>query len=357
MNITLFIGSVSVGGAERVVCNLANYLAEKGHTVEILVMSETKRSYFIRPEVKVIPLIKNAERKNRLYNVVVRYYRLVRYMRNRKDVDRYIVLLPWTMIMMLSLARMTKAKIIASERSNPASYPIFMRFLLKHYFKYADGLVFQTSGALKWCNTTIKNVKSVVIPNAINPEFIRDPFTGVKIKRIVAAGRLIPLKNYALLINAFAKIADIVPEYHLVIFGKGAEQKNLEKLSKKLGIVSKVLFPGYVDNMPEELEKSSLFILSSNYEGMPNTLMEAMALGLPCISTDCPCGGPRFLIEDGVNGFLVPVGDSDRMAERMRDILLDDEKRNRVGRKAMVIRETFSPDKIYQRWEDFIVGE
>ena len=356
MNITLFIGSISVGGAERVLCNLANYLKQKGHTVEILVMSETVRNYYVRPDVKVVPLIKNEERKSRLYNAVVRYLRLAMYMRSRNDVDRYVVMLPGTIVMMLSLAKKTKAKIIASERSDPASYPAFTQFLLKHYFKRADGLVFQTDDALKWCSLAVRDARSVVIPNAINPEFVREPYTGDKVKRVVAAGRMIALKNYAMLIDAFSKIADDVPECNLTIFGKGPERKNLEEQAEKLGIADRVSFPGYVDNMPEELEKSTLFVMPSDFEGMPNALMEAMSVGLPCISTDCPCGGPRFLIQNGINGFLVPVGDKDSMAETMMYLLTHDEERSKIGNKAMEIREQLSPEKIYQTWEDFIVN-
>lgn len=357
MNITLFIGSISNGGAERVVCNLANYLKGKGHVVEILVMSETRESYFIRPDVKVVPLIKNDERRSRLYNAVIRYFRLVRYMRSRSDVDRYVVMLPWTIVMMLSLAKKTKAKIIVAERCDLGSYSFFMRLLLKHYFKRADGLVFQTTDAFKMCDTATKNVRSIVIPNAINSEFIREPYSGERLKRIVGVGRMTHQKNFALLIEAFSRIAEIFPEYNLAIFGKGIGLKSLESQVKKLGLCNRISFPGYVDNIPEELEKSSLYVLSSNFEGMPNALMEAMSLGLPCVSTDCPCGGPRFLIQDGVNGFLVPVGDATRLAEAMKYLLTNEDKRNSLGKKAMEIRQTLSPEKIYQKWESFIVKE
>ena len=112
---------------------------------------------------------------------------------------------------------------------------------------------------------------------------------------------------------------------------------------------------GYVSNMPEQLEKASMFVLSSNYEGMPNALMEAMAMGLPCISTDCPAGGSAFLIKDGENGLLVPVADKDSMIAAMQRILRDDSFAVSLGDNARKVIDRLSPENIYSQWERFIM--
>lgn len=357
MNITLFISRTHGGGAERVTCNLANYLSEKGHTVEILVMSESKDNYFVSSDVKITPLLKDTERKNRVYNAVIRILRLHRYMRARNDVDRYIVMLPITIIMMLALHKDTKAKIIASERNDPTKYSFFIKKALRYYAKRADGFVFQTSDALAWYIDSIAEEKTKIIPNAINPAFLQSAYTGKREKRIIAVGRLNAQKNFQLLIDAFGAISGQFPDYTLSIFGEGSELEKLKEHANEMKIGGKVSFPGYSNNMPEELGKSMLFVLTSNYEGMPNALMEAMAMGLPCISTDCPCGGPRFLIEDGKNGLLVPVGDVKSLAEAIQKMLTDKGKAESIAAEAMKVREVLNPNKVYALWEKFVTSD
>lgn len=130
-----------------------------------------------------------------------------------------------------------------------------------------------------------------IIPNAINKEFITAEYSGPRNKQIVSSGRLTEQKNHALLIKAFAGITAKYPAYKLVIYGDGPLRKDLELLASNLGIADKVSFPGYTTEIRKKIERSSLFVLSSDFEGMPNALMEAMALGVPCISTDCKGGG------------------------------------------------------------------
>ena len=116
-----------------------------------------------------------------------------------------------------------------------------------------------------------------------------------------------------------------------------------------------VEFPGYVPDMPERLEKASMFVLSSDYEGMPNALMEAMASGLPCVSTDCGGGGARFLVQNGDNGILIPQKDEVALASAMEKILSDESLSAKLGENARKLQETLAPEKIYGEWERFIL--
>lgn len=355
MKITFFIGSLYGGGAERVTCNLASYLVQHGHQVEILTMSETEKKYELDKRVSIRLLLSLKERKNTVWNTLIRMPKFWRYLK-ASDTDEYIVMLPKTTIMLLMFRWLTKAKVIAAERVDPASYSNCIAKMLRHFAKRADAWVFQTEDAQKWYGDAIQNCKSIVIPNAINPIFIRPQYMGEKRKTIAGAGRLNDQKNFSLLIRAFAKIATEFAEYNLVIYGKGDKEQELKSLVDSLGLRKRVEFPGNIQNIADEMEKNTMFVLSSDFEGMPNALMEAMALGLPCVSTDCPCGGPRYLIRNGVNGLLVPVGDVDEMTRAMRRILSDSKTAENMGKEAMKIAKELAPDKIYGLWEKFVDG-
>lgn len=355
MKITFFIGSLYGGGAERVTCNLASYLVQHGHQAEILTMSETERAYELDERVTVKTLLSLSDRKGKLWNTMIRLPRFWSYLRENKT-DTYIVMLPKTTIMLLAFRKMTKAKIIVAERNDPKAYSKKISDMLKKYASCADGWVFQTEEAQKWYDSSIKNCRFTVIPNAINPVFIRPQYMGEKRKVIAGVGRLNDQKNFGLLIRAFAKIAPEFPEYSLTIYGKGDRERELKFLVDSLELQERVEFPGNIQNIAEEMEKNTIFVLSSDFEGMPNALMEAMALGLPCVSTDCPCGGPRYLIQDGVNGLLVQVGDENQMTEAIRNLLTNSDYAKEIGQKASKISEKLAPDKIYGKWEEFIAG-
>lgn len=349
MKITMLIGKLSGGGAERVTCNLANFLADKGHEVEILTLSEDTPVEPLRG-VKHIPLLKNAQRGNVLKNSWRRISGLRRYMKTQA-VDAYIVMLPLTTILMLLFSRLTKAAIIAAERVDPASYRGLNKWLLQHLARRADCWVFQTEQVKQWYEPWLKGTPGVVIPNAINPAFIRPDYTGPRENTIAAAGRLTYQKNFALLIRSFAAVAEEFPDYSLTIYGKGPELENLRQTAREAGVEDRVIFAGHVDNMPEKLEKAAAFVLSSDFEGMPNVLMEAMALGLPCVATDCGGGGAAFLIENGVNGLLVPVRDEQAVAKAIRQILSDPAAAKTMGENARQLRSRLAPQEIYGRWE------
>lgn len=355
MNISLFISSLYGGGAERVTCNLASYLAEHGHNVEILTMSETDKSYKLSKSVSVKTLLPLNERRNKLWNTIIRFPRLWKYLIKHKDNDVYIVMLPKTTIMLLMFKWMTKAKIIASERSVPQSYPSKLVNILKFYAKKADGWVFQTDETREWYESHINNVKKTVIPNAINYEFLVEINNVKKEPIIISTGRLSTVKNYEMLIRAFKLISDKHPNYKLVIYGEGREKTQLHNLILKLGLEKKAFLPGNVADIANRYKKASVFALSSNYEGMPNALIEAMALGLPCVSTDCPCGGPNFLISSGENGILVPVNDTNKFAMALDRIISSEVFAKSLGSEAIKVRDRLNPDKIYAQWESFII--
>lgn len=357
MKITLLIGSLAGGGAERVVCNLANYLADKGHEITILTVSD-KQTYKINDNVRHVVLYGESDSKlpHQIISII-RLYRMNRYFR-KENVDVYLTFLPKLSSFILAQKRFIKCPVILAERADPNTFCNSSeknKKIFEKYYPKADGYIFQTEDAKKYYKEHGINVEnSVVIPNAINPEFIRPLYQGKRRKVIVGAGRLTMQKNFSLLINSFAEICNDFPEYKLEIYGEGPLKESLINETKNLGIREKVIFKGYVNNLGDCIQDTSLFVLSSDFEGMPNALMEAMALGLPVISTDCPAGGSKVLIENKINGVLVPIKDIEALKKEIANMLTDSSMRNYMGENARKICVQLESKKIYNEWENIL---
>lgn len=352
MKITFFISALIGGGAEHVTCKMANYLVGAGHRVSILTMAETA-SYYLAPQVLTSSLLEKGEGGNAVKSFFLRIKRLKRYLKTN-DCDIYIVMLPITTILLLAFSRFASVPIIASERSSPSRNPKWIQALLKKLSHRASGWVFQTPAVLEWYRPYIGETPSVIIPNAIDKELMCQADETEKEKIIVSVGRLHPAKRFDILINAFSIIANNFPDYKLVIYGEGGKRGELEELVDSLSLRDKVLMPGFSTNVNHEIKKASLYVLSSDYEGMPNALMESMALSIPCVSTDCDGGGAKFLIKDGINGLLVPKGNVEELAKAMAKMLDDREFAKQCGKEAHKICDSLSPEKIYGQWECYI---
>lgn len=353
MKIRIFIGGLSGGGAERVCCNIANFLADKKHEVEIITMADDKATYGLSSKVHRMILLSESERKGFIYNSVVRYKRLKEYVRKTKC-DVYIVMLPITILLLLSLKRFTKAKIIASERNMPTLYPKWQQIAMKWIASKVDGWVFQTEEQKEWYGNHLGQVHNCIIPNAINEQFILEPYIGERKNKIVTVGRLMPQKNQELLLRAFAKVAAVFPIYKLHIYGDGPLKSKLLQVAKELDIEDKIEFEGFISNISEKIKDAALFVLSSDFEGMPNALIEAMALGVPCISTDCNGGGAKYLIDNGVNGILVPKNDIAALSKGIIEILENPSKASKFGLEANKVCVRLHPQVVYSKWEDFV---
>ena len=173
---------------------------------------------------------------------------------------------------------------------------------------------------------------------------------------MVTLGRVVKQKNHELLINAFAKIAGYYPDENLLIYGKGNRdiEDTLKKKVEALGLEKRIKLMGPTTQVENVLAHAKLFVLSSDYEGMPNALMEAMAAGVPCISTDCPCGGPRTLIRNEMDGILVPTGNCEMMAEAISRLLSEYNTANNLSTSAKKRSDIFKPEIIFEQWKNYI---
>ena len=351
--IVFYIASLAKGGAERVLCNLANAYAGKGFKTYILTDLEAEEEYTdldSRIERVVIPKISGKISFLR----VKKRIGFIRDFLIKTNASYMVSFMRKCNLRAVQASKGLKVRTILSVRSAPErEYPgLIKKALAKHYFKLADGAVFQTQEARAFFPKKVQN-KSVVLMNSVKPAYLIPRYEGEREKVIVTCGRLHSVKNHELIVRAFDQIKEKYPDYQVRIYG-GGSNSNLEKVIADLGLTEKVLLMGNTDDVVGAIHKASLFLLSSNAEGMPNALIEAMSLGLPCVSTDCPCGGPAAVIQNGENGILIPVGDADALAKAMDKVLSDSEYANLLGRNAAKIQQQIHPDKVNQMWMDYI---
>lgn len=352
MRILFCIGNLLKGGAERVAANLCNYLINENE-ITIVTTKGKKSEYELDKKIKVECLESEETNKGFILKNIDRLKVLKKIVKTENP-DIIISFLPEPSYRILFLKLFNrKLKIIVSVRNDPKiEYKsTISRITMKVLYPLADGFVFQTKEAQEYFNKKIQK-KSVIIPNPIKEEFICEPYDGERENIIVTVGRLEEQKNHKMLIEAFAKLPEQFNEYKLIIYGEGNLRKSLEEQVKKLNLTNRVFLPGQVDNVKEKIYKASLFVLSSNYEGMPNALMEAMALGVPCIATDCPCGGSRFLIKNENNGYLVEVNNIDQLSQLMKKILEKDQ--TQISKNANKITIELNPQNINEKWKNYI---
>ncbi|MBQ9135755.1 MAG: glycosyltransferase [Lachnospiraceae bacterium] len=353
--IAFYCSSLTKGGAERVFVNLAEYFNKKGYKVYIVTQYRHDDEYIISDDITrvISDLTPEETGKGRIKNFARRFAKLRRIFKEIRP-DIVFACNGKNNLMVMATNTFLKNKVVISVVADPKmEYPTkLMRFLSKTYFACADGIVLQTNEAKTFFPKRIQK-KSVILPNSLNLKFLKPRYEGKRKSEIVAVGRLDDNKNHAMLIRAFAKLAEEFSDYTVTVYGEGESRVELEKLITQLGMEQRVFLPGRADAIEEKIYQSSLFVMTSDTEGMPNALLEAMSLGLPVISTDCPCGGPRELIRHGENGYLIPVRDEEALYEQLRYCLSHDIEMNEVGKCAAKIQETMNPDSVNEAWEKY----
>ncbi len=354
MRIGFHIAQLGGGGAERVLVLLANYFSAKGHQVYVVANIKCEDEYRIDPAVDKRYIEKCTNTETSLIKRNVNRVKFIRNLCKNEEIDCMVSFMAEPNIRTLIACLGLKTKNIISVRNDPKKeYPGKMLLLARCLFRLADCAVFQTTDAFKVFKGL--GARGTVIPNPVDEVFYNVEWS-VNSTRIVTAGRLDKQKNQELLIRAFAEMCNVVPAVTLDIFGTGPLRNNLMRVTEDCGVGGRVVFHGRTGNMPLELSDASIFVMSSDYEGMPNALMEAMAAGVPSISTDCPCGGPADLIDDRVNGILVPVDSVHELSVAMRDLLSDKGLRAKISYKSKESMRCYMTEKICKRWEEAVSG-
>lgn len=335
------------GGAARVISVLAGEFVQSGLKVGVAVYAPHKGEYELLSEVAKEYGTSAGIRQGKIHRII--------WLRNiaRRNPHAVIVAFEYFVNMQTIVACAgLPNKVIVSERNDPARVGAGFPgdWLRERLYRRADMLVCQTDDAADHFSD---RVKKCVILNPIK-DGLPEPYKGGRRKAIVSFCRLEKQKNLPMLIRAFSKFQKAHTDYTLEIYGDGRERGTLLALVGSLGLEDCVSILPSRQDVHDVVKDASMFVLPSDYEGLSNSMLEAMALGLPVICTDCPCGGARMVIKDGENGILIPVGDEQALCNVMTHLAGDEEYAERIARNAAEIRSLLTSKKICTRWMEVI---
>ncbi len=367
MKILFMIPHLTYSGAPKMMSWVANQMAEKGHEVHLLTFYSAEQARELHETINTYSL-NVVQSKSRLVRntigILKTIHRLHKKIKGIKP-DIVVSFLDSVGYVYLPIGRLfTKAGYVVSERVDPYSYHGRISKIRFHLMQYADGSVFQTEGARKFFDKYPKiHERSTVIPN---PVVINDMICDMQKRiprfnerdyRIVTVGRLsLTQKRQDVLLEAFKIFHEQYPYYKLEIYGDGQDKDKIQQMVDTMGLSDCVTLAGRTDNVEETIFNARAFVLTSDFEGIPNALIEAMSIGVPSISTDCSPGGAALLIRNGENGFLVPCGDVNTIVEKLSMIVNDANISERFSDNSPSIIEDYSENVIADKWEKFFVN-
>lgn len=355
MKILCHINSLGKGGAERVMATLIDKFIEDGHEVVLATIWTADDEYTVSDKVKRISvgLYDSENGLGRFAKLYKRYARLHDAIKSEKP----DVILSFTRnanYRAILAASGCKVPVVVSERNNPAtSYPGWKhKLMVEAIYSKAARIVCQTTMARDYFSAKLRD-KSVIIANPLNPKYLNVSSAANRSKRIVTAGRLNGVKNQKMLLEAMLKVHEKYPDYIAEIYGSAEGDNTVDRLKQfiqdnKMGEYVKLM--GDSNTLESDLVGATCFTMTSNHEGMPNALIEAMAIGVPVISTDCPGGACKQIVANSDSGYLVPVGDSDALSQAIIHIINEPEEADDKAKRAMYVRDDMNPDKIYDKW-------
>ena len=357
--IVFHLNCLEQGGAERVVTTLANRFVKEGYQVYIATEWTAENEFVIDERIKRVHvgLTEKQEKQPAKVQFFTRIKNLRKFLKKEKP-DVLIAFAQKANYRALMATRFTRIPVIVSVRTNPYLHYVGRRdkILIPLLYPKAAGNVFQTVGAKEFFAPKVQK-KSRIILNPINDKYIGVPKPENHRKAVVQSGRLVYFKNQLMLIEAFMLVHEKHPDYVLEIYGGDSHDGTKELLEESIArnnAADFIRLMGASDSLERDLVDAAVFAFSSDWEGLPNALMEAMALGLPIVATDCPCGGPKTLIEDGENGLLVPIKNPEALAAGINRLIEEPELAERLGDNARKIAAIANTDAICGQWKDYI---
>ncbi len=347
------------GGAERVVSNLANQFSREGYEVVIATEWYGENEFKLEDKVRRlhVGLREQDEKKSRISKALLR----VKYLRELIKKEKPDIVIGFTHKVNYRVLVSTigiKVPVVISVRTDPVGHydkPLD-KIAIPLLYPRAAGCVFQTKGQRDFFPEYVQK-KSCIILNPVNDKYLNVPKPDRREKTIVHSGRLVDFKNQPMLLRAFLKVHEKYPDYDLKLYGGDSldgTKEILEAIIRENHAEEFIHLMGPSDDLEKELPKGALYAFSSDWEGLPNALLEAMALGMPIVATDCPCGGPQTVMTNEVDGLLVPIKDEDALAEGMLRLIEDRELAERLGENARKISEVINGPAIIAKWRAYI---
>lgn len=339
------LGSMGKGGAERVVSLLANSYASKGWHVDIIVLLSNEVRYELDPKVSLVDL--SGATDSRLARVPLWITGLNDYAKTRKP-DVLLSFVARINILATLACRRHVKSLYVSERNDPRldgrSAPVDR--LTRYLYHKADGVIFQTKRAASFYPEL---TNGAIIGN---PICVRVAAKECDANKIVTVGSMKPQKNQRMLIEAFSLVKKKYPNAELHIVGDGALRTEIENQIRDLGLTDDIFLPGSIDEVHEYIADAQVFALSSDFEGLSNALLEAMSMGLACVSTNC--AGSDEVIDHGQSGLLVPVGDARSMSEALCLMMSDDKLNQRCRKNAVARAGAYEKDSVLSQWHELM---
>lgn len=346
MKIVFLLNYLGSGGSERVSVVLAEYFNAKQNDVTIITLEDCKENYEIGKDITLVSL---HDYKDKFRKIVTLRKRIISI---NPDIVISLSLLGAYMLFLGGL--LSKYRTVLSQRNDPKSdmKSGLHKWLRERTYSKAKLVVFQTSEAAEYFPANIQK-KSVIIPNPIKENL---PYwDSVNHKDVIINYcRFEKQKNLYMLIDAFEVLSDRFPTYELHLYGEGSEKNSIIEYIQTKKSSNRIYIYPFSKNIHEKVKQSAVYVSTSNYEGISNSMLESLGIGIPVVCTDCPCGGARQFIEDGLNGYLIEVGNTGQLVEKLATLLNDKHKMNKVSGEAIKIREQLSSIKIGETWENAI---
>ena len=361
MKLCLLIPSLVAGGAERVMTHMANYWADRGFDIHIITLDSPKNTpfYDLSAKVKLIQLdlLGATHKVFKPFLILNQIFSVLKTVLKIKP-KALIAFLDISIFIALIIKPFLKTKVIVSERNNPFlnETNAIIKYINHFLYRTADQLILQTKEIVPFFPQHLHR-KITVIPNPVLKSAVekleydsdKNEFT------MISVGRLKKQKGYDFLIKAFSSLGEVSRNWSLTIIGEGVERSALESLCKSMRLGTKVRLIGNKHNPENMMKDADIYILSSRFEGFPNSLCEAMSVGLPCIATRCQFG-PQEIIDDGINGLLVDVDNENDLQLAITKLIDSKELREQLGEEAKKISDRLSLPNIMSRWEKVVMG-
>ncbi len=356
-HILLVISSLSAGGAERVLAEMANWWADHGRRVTVLTLSGVDQDHYtLNPGVGRIALNYWGKSLNPWKIIDKRVRRILKLRRAVLSTapDLVVSFMDTTNVRTLTALVGTGIPVVVSERTDPRCNPVGRFWVVSRRLLYplSKALVVQTEPVAQWAREVVPSCRVAVIPNFVRSLPEREPAER-DTSLILSVGRLGIEKGHDLLIRAFAEAGGAQKGWHLTILGEGGERGNLEDLAARLGLGGSVSLPGTVREPAEWMRRAAVFALPSRFEGFPNALLEAMACGCAVIAADCP-SAPALIVRNGTNGLLVPAEHVTALSSGLERLMADEKLRLRLGAEARGVKEDYAQEAVMSRWDTLV---